>query len=185
MIKNMVCFRCKLAVEEKLKKLGLTPVQTELGEVTIAEKELTATQEQQLREELTKIGFELLDDKRKQIIEQIKSVIINEVHYSEEPSREKFSSLISKALHYDYSYLSNLFSQVEGITIEQFILTQKIEKVKELLVYGDQSLSEIAFRLGYSSTAHLSSQFKKITGLTASEFKKFGVSHRKSLDGLN
>ena len=183
MIKNMVCFRCKLAVEEKLKKLGLTPVQTELGEVTIAEKELTPIQEQQLREELKNIGFELLDDKRKQLIEQIKSVIINEVHYKE-PSVEKFSSLISKALHYDYSYLSNLFSQVEGITIEQFILTQKIEKVKELLVYGDHSLSEIAFRLGYSSTAHLSSQFKKITGLTASEFKKLGVSHRKPLDEL-
>ena len=181
----MVCFRCKLVVEEKLKKLGLTPVQTELGEVTIAENELTPTQEQQLREELTKIGFELLDDKRKQLIEQIKSVIINEVHYKEEPSREKFSSLISKALHHDYSYLSNLFSQVEGITIEQFILTQKIEKVKELLVYGDQSLSEIAFRLGYSSTAHLSRKFKKITGLTASEFKKLGVGHRKPLDGLN
>ena len=181
----MVCFRCKLAVEEKLKKIGLTPLQTNLGEVTIAENELTPAQEQQLREELSKIGFELLDDKRKQLIEQIKSVIINQVHYKEEPSVEKFSTLISKELHHDYSYLSNLFSQVEGITIEQFILTQKIEKVKELLTYGDRSLSEIAYQLGYSSTAHLSSQFKNITGLTATEFKKSGVSHRKPLDRLN
>jgi AraC-like DNA-binding protein len=185
LIKNMVCYRCKLAVQEKLQQAGLTPLQVELGEVTIAEKELSTEQRERLNSELTSIGFELLDDRRKQLIEQIKAFIINQVHYKEEPAAEKYSYLISRHLHHDYSYLSNLFSEVEGITIEQYILTQKIEKVKELLIYGEQTLSEISLRMGYSSTAHLSSQFKKLTGLTPTQFKQIGVRNRKALDNIH
>lgn len=185
LIKNMVCHRCKLAVEETLRKVGLTPLRVELGEVTVAEQVITAEQREQLTNELTLIGFGLLDDRRSKLIEQIKTLVINEVHYNDEPTNEKYSHLISRQLHHDYSYLSNLFSEVEGITIEQFILLQKIEKVKELLVYGEHTLSEIAVKLGYSSTAHLSSQFKKLTGLTPTEFKRIGARKRKTLDNLH
>lgn len=185
LIKNMVCHRCKLMVEEKLKLVGLTPVQIELGEVAIAEDGLTTSQRERLTSELTHIGFELLDDRRKQLIEQIKALIINQVHYTEASTKEKYSYLIAQHLHHDYSYLSNLFSEVEGITIEQFILTQKVEKVKELLIYGEHTLSGIAFQLGYSSTAHLSSQFKKLTGLTPTQFKQIGVRNRKALDNIH
>ena len=121
-------------VEEKLRTAGLTPTQIELGEVTIAEPRLSAEQEQQIRKELNSIGFDLLDNKRSQLIEQIKALIINEVHHKQEPAREKYSHLIATKLHHDYSYLSNLFSEEEGITIEQFLITQKIELVKEMLI---------------------------------------------------
>jgi AraC-like DNA-binding protein len=185
LIKNMVCHRCKLMVEEKLKQVGLTPLQIELGEVVIAENEVSTEQRQRLTQELTSIGFELLDDRRRQLIEQIKTLIINEVHYQAEPTNEKYSHLISQALKHDYSYLSNLFSEVEGITIEQFILTQKIERAKELLIYGEHTLSDIAIQMGYSSTAHLSNQFKKLTGLTPTQFKQMGVRSRRSLDNIH
>jgi AraC-like DNA-binding protein len=171
-------------VAEKLKEAGLTPVQVELGEVTVAEKEMGQKQYEHLSDELNSIGFELLDDKRKQLIEQIKTLVVDEVHHKQEPTKEKYSYLIAQHLHYDYSYLSNLFSEVEGITIEQYIISQKIEKVKELLIYGRQSLSDIAFQLGYSSTAHLSSQFKKLTGLTPTQFKLTGTRNRKALDAI-
>jgi AraC-like DNA-binding protein len=126
----------------------------------------------------------LIDDKRSKLIEQIKSFIIDTVHYQHEQPQKNFSELLSQHLHHDYSYLSNLFSEVEGITIEHFIISQKIEKVKELLLYDEQTLSQIAFELGYSSTAHLSSQFKKMTGLTPSQFKHIGAQSRKSLDDV-
>jgi AraC family transcriptional regulator len=183
-IKNMVCQRCKMVVKAELEKLGLHPIVVELGEVVIEEKQLTKEQQEQIPGALTAIGFELIDDKRSKLIEQIKTFIIDIVHYKEEQPRKNFSELISKHLHHDYSYISNLFSQVEGITIEQYIITQRIEKVKELLMYGELSLSQIAFQLGYSSTAHLSNQFKKLTGFTPSQFKQMGIQGRRSLDDI-
>jgi len=178
----MVCHRCKMVVTAALEKLSLHPLNVALGEVVIEEKELSKEQQEKLSQSLKSVGFELIDDKRSKLIEQIKTFIINTIHYKDEQPQKNFSELIAKHLHHDYSYLSNLFSEVEGITIEQYIINQKIEKVKELLVYNELSLSEIAFQLGYSSTAHLSNQFKKLTGLTPSQFKKIGVQNRKSLD---
>lgn len=178
----MVCHRCKLMVEEKLKGAGLTPLQVELGNVTVAENGISEEQRRKLFEELNHIGFELLDDKRSRLIEQIKTLLITEIHHAQEPSKEKYSQIITKHLHHDYSYLSNLFSEVEGITIEQFIINQKIERVKELLIYDERSLSQIALDLGYSSTAHLSAQFKKLTGFTPTQFKRLEVHSRQELD---
>ncbi len=178
----MVCYRCKLAVENELKKINLHPLKIELGEIVLKEDAITNGQRQQLSANLKPLGFELLDDKRKKIIEQIKTLVIQSIHYNKEPPAKNYSTFISESLHHDYSYLSKLFSETEGITIEQFIITQKIEKVKELLVYDEKSLSEIAFETGYSSVAHLSSQFKKITGLTPTAFKQSGIHHRKTLD---
>jgi AraC-like DNA-binding protein len=181
----MVCYRCKLAVENELKKLKLHPLKVELGEVVLQEDTITAQQQQQLSINLKQLGFELLDDKRKKIIEQIKTLVIQSVHYNKEQPAKNYSNFISESLHHDYSYLSKLFSETEGITIEQFIINQKIEKVKELLVYDEKSLSEISYELGYSSVSHLSSQFKKITGLTPTAFKESGIHHRKTLDAIN
>ncbi|HVX28282.1 MAG TPA: helix-turn-helix transcriptional regulator [Parafilimonas sp.] len=181
-IKNMVCHRCKLAVENELKALDLHPLKIELGEVLIQEDALTGNQHQVLSNNLKQLGFELLDDKRKKIIEQIKTLIIQSIHYNNKQPEKNYSAFIAENLHHDYSYLSKLFSETEGITIEQFIINQKIEKVKELLVYDEKSLSEIAFETGYSSLAHLSSQFKKVTGLTPTQFKQSGIHHRKTLD---
>jgi AraC-like DNA-binding protein len=181
-IRNMVCHRCKLAVAASVKEVGLTPLNIELGEVTLKEEKITKVQQEQLQDELRQLGFELLDDKKRKLIEQIKAVIINLIHYNDEPVKKKYSSVIQDKLHHDYSYLSNLFSEVEGVTIEQYIISQRIEKVKELLVYDELSLNEIAFQLNYSSAAHVSAQFKKVTGLTPSEFKKLSSGHRKPLD---
>lgn len=180
----MVCQRCKLAVENELKKLGLHPLKTELGEVLIKEDALSNEQQLKLSENLKILGFELLDNKRKKIIEQIKTLIINTVHYSNEQPQKNYSAFIAEKLHHDYSYLSKLFSETESITIEQFIINQKIEKVKELLVYDEKSLSEIAYETGYSSVAHLSAQFKKITGQTPTVFKQSGIHYRKTLDSI-
>lgn len=180
----MVCHRCKLAVADELKKLQLHPVAVELGEVSIEEPSMSEQQLETLRKNLSQIGFELLDDKRRKIIEKIKSLIIEMVHYPSEGRKKKFSTIIAENLHHDYSYLSALFSSVEGITIEQYIINQKIEKVKELLVYDELSLSEIAFRLQYSSVAHLSAQFKKVTGLTPTAFKQMGHGNRAALDSI-
>ncbi len=183
-IKNMVCHRCKTAVKAELEKLQLHPVNIVLGEVAIEEKHLSKEQTNQLAAGLKAIGFELMDDRKSKLIEQIKTFIIDSVHYKDEQPAKNYSELISQHLHHDYSYLSNLFSEVEGITIEQYIINQKIEKVKELLMYNELSLSQIALQLGYSSTAHLSTQFKKLTGLTASKFKQMGLQSRKSLDDV-
>jgi len=178
----MVCRRCKMVVESELQKSGLHPLNVSLGEAVIEEKSLTNEHRHQLNEALKTVGFELIDDKRSRLIEKIKNFVINSIHHKEEQPEKKFSELLSQQLHHDYSYLSKLFSEVEGITIEQYIITQKIEKVKELLLYDELSLSEIAFQLGYSSTAHLSAQFKKFTGFTPSQFKRMGVQSRKALD---
>ena len=178
----MVCHRCKMVVLAEVEKIGLHPVAVELGELLLEEKELSASQYQNLSEGLKSVGFELIDDKKSKLIERIKNFLIDMVHYQEEQPVKNFSVLLSEHLHHDYSYLSNLFSEVEGITIEQFIIQHRIEKVKELLLYGELTLSQIAFQLGYSSTAHLSNQFKKLTGLTASQFKINGRKLRRPLD---
>lgn len=180
----MVCHRCKMVVQTELEKLNLHPVNIALGEVVIEEKELSKEQAKQLDEALKAVGFQLIDDRKSKIIEGIKTFVINAIHYKDEQPKKNYSERLSQHLHHDYSYLSNLFSQVEGITIEQYIINQKIEKVKELLLYDELSLSQIAMQLGYSSTAHLSAQFKKLTGLTPSKFKQLGVESRKSLDDV-
>jgi len=171
-----------MVVRTLLEQLELHPTAINLGEVVLAETELHKEQVQVLSGALKKAGFELMDNHRSQLIEQIKAFIIHTIHYQEEQPKKKFSELLSKQLHHGYSYLSNLFSGVEGITIEQYIIRQKIEKVKELILYDELSLSQISFQLGYSSTAHLSAQFKKVTGLTASQFRQSGSGGRKSLD---
>ena len=177
----MVCDRCIYVVKQELEKLNLQYSSVTLGEVGLP-KEPSEKQLMQLKENLAALGFEVLDDSRKRLIEKIKNIIIEQVHYSDPDDKHNFSEILSQKLHKDYSYLSNLFSEVEGITIEKYIINQKIEKAKELMVYDELNLSEIAFRLGYSSVAHLSSQFKKVTGLTPSHFKKLSGIHRKSLD---
>jgi AraC-like DNA-binding protein len=182
-IKNMVCNRCILVVRQELEKSKIEACNVTLGEVELL-KEPTAQQLGQFRHNLADLGFELLDDNKKKLIEKIKRTIINNVHHDSDDNRRNFSEILSQNLHKDYSYLSSLFSEVEGITLEKYIIHQKIEKVKELLIYDELSLSEIAFQLGYSSVAHLSSQFKKVTGLTPSHFKQVGRNKRKPLDNV-
>lgn len=180
-IKNMVCNRCIMVVQSELDKLNLKAKNIRLGEVTL-EKEPTLAEIKNLEKALIPLGFELIDDKKSRIIEQIKNTIINLVHYQNNEVKTNLSDVLSEKLHHDYNYLSNLFSEVEGTTIEKYFIAQKIEKVKELLVYDELSLSEIAFRLNYSSVAYLSNQFKKVTGLSPSHFKKIRTDKRKPLD---
>lgn len=180
-IKNMVCNRCILVIQNELDKLGIGVKSIKLGEV-ILEKELTSDEKESLDKILLDLGFEIIDDKKSRIIEKIKNLIINLVHHQDSETKVNLSELLSNELHHDYNYLSNLFSEVEGTTIEKYFIAQKIEKVKELLVYDELSLSEIAFRLHYSSVAYLSNQFKKVTGLTPSHFKKIRKDRRKPLD---
>lgn len=176
----MVCPRCIKAVEQTFGDLQLKLLHIRLGEVLLAEP-LAENQKAQLKESLQVQGFELLDDAKSQQIEQIKALVIEHIHQKED---QKFAiaDTISLALGKEYSQLSKLFSETEGLTIEQYVIRQKIEKVKELLGYNQLNLSEISFKLGYSSVAHLSAQFKKVTGLTPSEFRQQGIGLRKSLD---
>ncbi|GET24750.1 AraC family transcriptional regulator [Prolixibacter sp. NT017] len=184
-IKNMVCDRCKLAIKNQLNDLKLEPISVELGEVDFGETELTADQMKQIKTNIEPLGFELLDDKNSTLVEKIKTLIIELVHRNDEPIQIRLSDYIRNHLNYDYHYLSNLFSSIEGTTIEHYYIEQKIEKVKELLVYDELTLSEIAYQMGYSSVAHLSGQFKKITGLTPSHFKKLkDARQRTPLDKL-
>ncbi|MGJ1450246.1 helix-turn-helix domain-containing protein [Sphingobacterium spiritivorum] len=182
-IKNMVCDRCIMVVQNELDKLGLNVKNIRLGEV-ILDNEFADEEKKKLEDVLISLGFELIDDKKSRIIEKIKNIIIDLVHYQENDTKTNLSDVLSNQLHHDYNYLSNLFSEVEGTTIEKYFIAQKIEKVKELLVYDELSLSEIAFRLNYSSVAYLSNQFKKITGLTPSYFKQIKEDKRKPLDKL-
>ncbi|MEJ7768249.1 MAG: AraC family transcriptional regulator [Chitinophagaceae bacterium] len=182
-IKNMVCHRCILVVKQELEKLNIPLCNITLGEVE-TEHALAPGKIEQLSNNLSILGFELLDNAKQQLIEKIKNIVINQIHYSEEERHLNFSVILSRSLHKDYSYLSNLFSEVEGITIEKYVINQKIEKVKELIIYDQLSLSEIAYKQGYSSVAHLSNQFKKVTGLTPSHFKKVGQNKRKPLDQI-
>lgn len=182
-IKNMVCNRCILVVKQELEALGLQPLHVSMGEAEF-KKLPTAKQMQQLNSRLLQLGFEILDDQKQKQIEKIKSLLIKKVQSGQVEEHFSITAFLSNALHKDYSYISRLFSEVEGTTVEQYFILQKIEKVKELLVYGEENLSEISYRLGYSSVAHLSAQFKKITGFTPSQFKKLGGAQRKSLDAL-
>lgn len=179
----MVCIRCKMVVKEELTKLGLHYSTVELGEAEILEN-ISARQHDQIRTALLKSGLELMDDKKSVLIQKIKNVIIELVHYSEEPLAINFSEFLSQKLNYDYTYLANLFSEVQGTTIEQFLIAHKIERVKELLVYDELNLTEIAYKMNYSSVAHLSAQFKKVTGLTPSHFKQLKNKRRSMLDDL-
>lgn len=176
----MVCNRCISSVKSLLNDLRLPYNNIQLGEVEL-QNELSGKQEKILRSELAEAGFELLDDSKRRIIEKIKTIIIKMVHHGKKDERYNLSELLSASLHKDYSYLSHLFSEVEGTTIEKYLINQKIERVKELLVYDELSLGEIAFQLDYSSVAHLSAQFKKVTGLTPTYFKAIG-GNRKTID---
>jgi AraC-like DNA-binding protein len=172
-----------MVVKEELSRLGLKYVSVELGEAEIVE-DLSTEQRYQLKAALLRSGLELMDDKRSVLIQKIKNVIIELVHYAEEPPTLKFSEFLSQKLNYDYTYLANLFSEVQGTTIEQFFIAHKIERVKELLVYGEHNLTEIAYQMHYSSVAHLSTQFKKVTGLTPSHFKQLRNKRRSMLEDM-
>ncbi|MBC7687866.1 MAG: AraC family transcriptional regulator [Aquabacterium sp.] len=179
----MVSARCKMVAKEELKKLNLHYVMVDLGEVEIMEN-LSEDIRSRLRSGLLQSGLELMDDKRSMLIEKIKNSVIEVVHYSEEPLKTNFSDFLSKRLNHDYTYLSNFFSEVQGTTIEHFLIAHKIEKVKELLVYNELTLTEIAYKMNYSSVAHLSNQFKKVTGLTPSHFKKLKDKKRNALENI-
>jgi AraC-like DNA-binding protein len=182
-IKNMVCIRCKMVVRQELSKLGLHCTVVELGEAEVTEN-IGPGQRREIRDALLRSGLELMDDKKSVLIQKIKNVIIEQVHYAEEPLTVNFSDYLSQKLDYDYTYLANLFSEVQGTTIEKFIINHKIERVKELLVYNELTLTEIAYQMHYSSVAHLSTQFKKVTGLTPSHFKKLKDKRRLMLEDV-
>lgn len=182
-IKFMVSLRCKLLVKEELEKLGLHYVVLDLGVVDVLE-DISQTQRDELKRNLLKSGLELLDDKKSILIDKIKNVIIEMVHYTDELPKVNYSDYISEKLGYDYTYLSNIFSEVKGITIQHFIIIHKIERVKELLLYNELNLTEISYRLHYSSVAHLSNQFKKVTGLSPSFFKQLKQKRKGNLENL-
>lgn len=180
-IKNMVCQRCIAAVDQLFKNEGFEVSNVSLGEAEI--KENPSKEElKKIDEQLLQLGFERIDDKKSQLIESIKNIIIDHVHYKKGALDQNWSVILTSALPYDYKYLSKLFSSVEGVTIEHYIIRQKTEKAKEQIIYDQMTLSEIAYFLGYSSVPHFSSQFKKITGMTPSEFKKLQNPGRKPLD---
>ncbi|WP_278034844.1 helix-turn-helix domain-containing protein [Flavobacterium nitratireducens] len=182
-IKNMVCSRCEMAVRTLFDEMKISVLSIKLGEVELS-KTLENLEKKQLSEKLKSLGFELLDDKISKTIERIKNRIIDLVHHQNEQLKINLSSYLSEDLNQDYSALSNLFSETEGITIEHYFIAQKIERVKELLIYNELSLSEIAFQLNYSSVAHLSNQFKKTTGITPTQFKQLKEKKRKQIDDL-
>jgi AraC-like DNA-binding protein len=179
----MVCIRCKMVVKSELEKLGLHYTTVELGEAEIKE-DISDKQLDGLNVALKKTGLELMDDKKSILVEKIKAVIVELVHYTEDQIKINLSDYLSEKLNYDYTYLANLFSEVKGTTIEKFYLAHKIEKVKELLVYDELNLTEIAWKLHYSSVAHLSNQFKKMTGLTPSHFKNLKHKRRIALGNV-
>ena len=182
-IKNMVCIRCKMVVKDELTKLGLQYRSVELGEADLLQS-ISQEQRQQFRAALLKSGLELMDDKKTVLIQKIKTIIIELVHYSEEPLAINLSDYLAEKLNHDYTYLANLFSEVQGTTIEKFFISHKIERVKELLVYNELTLTDIAYKMHYSSVAHLCTQFKKVTGLTPSHFKSLKDKRRSMLEDL-
>jgi len=182
-IKYMVSIRCKMMVKSELEKLGLRYGVVELGDVEVLGS-ITAEQRSQLKSALLRSGLELMDDQRAMLIEKIKNVIVEMVHYADDPPKTNFSDYLSVKLDYDYTYLANIFSEVTGTTIEKFIIAHKIERVKELLLYDELNLSEISYKLNYSSVAHLSNQFKKVTGLTPTYFKQLKRKRRITLDNV-
>ncbi len=172
LIKNMVCDRCKMAIEDVLAELDLVPTSVQLGEIELGEENLQGEQLEQFRKKIDVLGFELINDKKTRLIENIKKTVIALAQQQGGIEKVKLSEYLSNRLFHDYTHLSNLFSTVEGVTIERYFINQKIEKTRELLVYDELTLTEIADRLGYSSVAHLSRQFKKVTGMTPSQFKQ-------------
>ncbi|MCC5942127.1 MAG: helix-turn-helix transcriptional regulator [Balneolaceae bacterium] len=182
-IKYMVSLRCKMFVKDELQKLGLNSDSVELGMVEVQD-DISDEQIEAFASNLEKGGLELLDDKRNILVEKIKNVIIEMVHFTEELPKVNDSDFISEKLGYDYTYLSNTFSEVKGVTIQQYIIMHKIERVKELLLYDELTLTEIAWKLDYSSVAHLSNQFKKVTGLTPTYFKELKRKREKNLENL-
>lgn len=182
-IKYMVSLRCKMMVQQELKNLGLHYVVVDLGSVEILE-DITPEQHEALKTNLFKSGLELLDDKRSILIEKIKNVIVEMIHYQDELPKTNYSDYIAEKLGYDYTYLSNIFSEVKGINIQQFIIHHKIEKVKELLLYEDLNLTEISYKMHYSSVAHLSNQFKKVTGLSPTYYKKLRQKRDSNLENI-
>lgn len=179
----MVSLRCKIIVKQELQRLGLHSVNVDLGTIEIREN-ITDLQKNELSKNLHQYGLELLDNKRNIIIEKIKAIIIEMVHYSDEVPKVNYSEYISTKLGYDYTYLANTFSEVKGMTIQQYIILNKIERAKELLMYGELNLTEISYKLHYSSVAHLSNQFKKITGLTPTYFKSLKRKRLRNLEDL-
>lgn len=179
----MVSQRCKMIVEEELKKLGLRFIIVDLGMVETME-DITFSQHEQLKKNLLKSGLELLDDKKSILIEKIKNVITEMIHYSDDLPKINYSDFISEKLNYDYTYLSNIFSEVKGITIQQFIIIHKIERVKELILYDELNLTEISYKLHYSSVSHLSKQFKKVTGLSPTYYKQLKQKRKNNLENM-
>lgn len=182
-IKYMVSLRCKMVVHQELEVLGIKNAVVDLGTVELLD-DITAEQRQILKENLLKTGLEVLDDKKSILIEKIKNVVIEMIHYSDELPKENFSDYISEKLGYDYTYLANTFSEVKGMTLQHFIIINKVEKVKELLLYDELNLTEISYKLNYSSVAHLSNQFKKVTGLSPSFYKQLKQRRLGNLEDL-
>lgn len=179
----MVSNRCKMAVKEELKKLGLHFILVDLGEIDIMEN-ISSGQREQLKNGLLSSGLELMDDKRAILIEKIKNIIVEMVHHSDEIVKVNFSDYLCSKLKYDYTYLANLFSEVQGVTIEQFIISHKVERIKELIIYGELNISEIAWKMNYSSVSHLSNQFKKVTGLSPYHFKQLKDKRRRPIEEI-
>ena len=179
----MVCGRCILMVKSVFENMGIKPVSVTLGEVELTEP-MGQDEAEHLNQQLKNLGFEVIDDKKSRVIEKIKNIIITIIHHQPEKIQVNLSNYLSEQLLTDYSSLSQLFSQKEGITIEQYYITQKIERVKELIVYDELSIKEIAFQLGYSSVAYLSNQFKKVTGLTPTHFKALKENKRRSIEDI-
>ncbi len=182
-IKYMVSLRCKMMVKEELKKLGLHFILVNLGEVEIMEN-LSEEKREELKNALLQSGLELMDDKRAILIEKIKNLIIEMVHHSDEVIKVNLSDYLSEKLNHDYTYLANLFSEVQGTTIEQFMILHKVERIKELIIYDEMNISEIAWKMNYSSVAHLSNQFKKVTGLSPSHFKQLKDKRRIPIEDV-
>lgn len=182
-IKNMVCPRCISAVKQIMQELQIPYKNVKLGEIEL-EGSMDETKKIQLSQALEEVGFSLIDDRKSRLIEHMKNMVIQKIHHSNEVLDVKWADFIADRLNYDYKYLGMLFSSVESITLEQYIIRQKVERVKELMIYDELTLSQIAFQLGYSSTSHLSSQFKKITGMPPSEFKNTVGRKRNNLDSI-
>jgi YesN/AraC family two-component response regulator len=182
-IKNMVCIRCKMVVSAELTHLGLLYTNVDLGQADII-GDISIAQHEQIRTDLLLSGLELIDDIKSILIERIKKVIIELVHYSEEPLSINLSVYLSQRLHHNYTYMANIFSEVQGHSIEKFLIEHKIERVKELLFYNELNLTQIAHKMHYSSVAHLSSQFKKVTGHTATNYKKLDIRRRVLLEAI-
>lgn len=182
-VKYMVSVRCKMAVKEELKRMGLHFMLVDLGEIEIVE-DISMAQREELKMALLQSGLELIDNKKMTLIERIKNVIIEMVHYSDKFPKVNYSDYISQKLNHDYTYLSNIFSEMKGITIQQFIIIHKIERAKELMLYDELNLTEISYRLDYSSAAHLSNQFKKITGFSPSHFKHLKEKRRQPIEEI-